>query len=63
MSLNRYEHANIKNKISGYMFGRHPTETREQEFQKAKTELLGHLKREIQQVEGFTYGDLSKKPS
>lgn len=63
MSLNRYEHANIKNKISGYMVGRHPTETREQEFQKAKAELLGHLKREIQQVENFTYDDLSKKPS
>lgn len=63
MSLNRYEHATIKHKIDGYMVGRHPTETREQEFEKAKAELLVNLKREIQQVEAFTYADLSKKPS
>lgn len=61
--MNRYEHARAKEKITGYMVGRHPTETREQEFEKARAELLGHLRREIEQVEAFTYSDLSKKIS
>lgn len=61
--MNRYEHARAKEKITGYMVGRHPTETREKEFDKAKSELLHHLKREIEQVESFSYEDLSKKVS
>jgi len=63
MITNRYEHARAKEKISGYMVGRHQTETREQEFEKAKAELLHHLRREIKQVEAFKYEDLSKKIS
>lgn len=63
MSLNRYDHENTKSKIIGYMVGRHPTETHEQEFNKAKTELLQQLRLQITRVEGFSYSDLSKKVS
>jgi hypothetical protein len=63
MSLNRYEHAWVKEKISGYMVGRHPTETHEQEFGKAKAEMLVQLKRQIEQVEAFDYSELIKKYS
>lgn len=65
MSLNRYEHETIKHKIDGYMIPSRDQalETREQQFERAKAELLGHLKRQIEQVEGFTIADMSKKVS
>jgi hypothetical protein len=65
MALTRYEHENIKSKIDGYMIPsrERPLETREQQFERAKAELLGHLKRQIEQVEAFTFADLSKKVS
>lgn len=63
MSLNRYEHENIKHKIAGYMTPSRdlPLETEEQLFDRAKAELLGHLSRQIEQVREFTFQDLSKK--
>ncbi|WP_267399024.1 hypothetical protein [Pseudomonas sp. GM_Psu_2] len=63
MTLNRYEHQQIKNLIDGYMVGTRPLETREQEFERAKTELLGHLERQIDQVKQFAYSDMGKKVS
>lgn len=63
MNLNRYDHENIKHSIDGYMVGRHPTETREQEFNKAKAELLAQLKLRIEQIQVFTFADMSKKVS
>lgn len=65
MSLNRYEHENIKSKIHGYMVPSpsRPLESREQMFDRAKAELLGHLKHQLAQVENFTFPDMTKKVS
>lgn len=65
MIINRYDHQNIKNKIGGYMIPSpsRPLESREQQFERAKAELLVHLKRQIEQVDGFTFADLGKKVS
>lgn len=65
MSLNRYERENIKDKIAGYMVpaSSRPQETHEQQFERAKAELLKHLKRQIVQVEAFDYTDMKKTHS
>lgn len=65
MALNRYEHENVKHKIHGYMITSRelPLETRPEMFERAKAELLNALKTQIEQVEGFTFADMSKKVS
>ncbi|WP_277594368.1 hypothetical protein [Pseudomonas chlororaphis] len=63
--LNRYDHDNVKNLIGGYMVTSKskPQETRVEQFSRAKAELIGHLERQLQQVKGFTFSDLSKNVS
>lgn len=65
MSLNRYDHENIRRKIDGYMIPsrERPMETREEQFDRAKAELLGHLRLQIAYVEGFSYSDMRRKVS
>ena len=66
MSLNRYEHLRVVGLIDGYMIGSATTPNvidREAEFVRAKNELLGHLRRQIKQVEAFTFQDMSKQVS
>ncbi|MGE8436780.1 MAG: hypothetical protein ACN6P2_09610 [Pseudomonas palmensis] len=65
MSLNRYDHENIRQKIHGYMIPsrERPMETREEQFERAKVELLGHLRLQIAHVEGFSFADMRKKVS
>lgn len=65
MPLNRYEHAQLKSLIDGYMIPstRKPHEAREEEFERAKAELIDALSQRIKQVEGFAFADLSKKVS
>jgi hypothetical protein len=53
--MNQYERSNAVDKVTGYMVGRHPTETAEQEFEKAKRECLHHLSRQIEQIEAMTF--------
>lgn len=65
MIFGRYEHENIKDKVEGYMVPSPslPNETREQQFARAKSELLTHLRRQIERVEAFGYEDMAKKVS
>ena len=63
MSLNRYDHARVKHSIDGYMIPGRPGETREQEFDRAKAELLNQLSIYIEKVKEFTFTDMTKKVS
>lgn len=65
MKLNRYEHEQVKDLISGYMIpsAGKPQENREEEFERAKSELLTALALRIEQVKGFAFPDLAKKVS
>lgn len=65
MSLNRYDHENIRRKIDGYMIPsrERPLETRKEQFERAKAELLGHLRLQIAHVEGFSFADMRKEVS
>lgn len=60
MTLNRYQHANVKHLIDGYMIPK-PWQSSEQGFDSAKEELLINLKKQIQMVEEFTFEDFCKK--
>ncbi|MFG0925975.1 hypothetical protein ACF8SB_09820 [Pseudomonas sp. CJQ_8] len=40
-----------------------PLETREDQFERAKAELLGHLRLQIERVEEFSFADMRKKVS
>ncbi|MBM3105570.1 hypothetical protein IIE18_10505 [Pseudomonas sp. V1] len=61
--LTRYEHENLKNLIDGYMIPTRPIETREQQFNRAKAELITNLERQLQRIRAFTYADMVKKMS
>lgn len=65
MLLNRYDHQTVKNLIYGYMSPSpsNPLESREDEFNRAKVELVNNLSRRIDQVEAFSFSDLAKKVS
>ena len=65
MALNRYEHENIRHKIDGYMIPsrERPLESREDQFERAKAELLWHLRLQIEHVEGFSFADMRKRVS
>lgn len=65
MTLTRYEHENMRHLIDGYMtpLREHPLETRQEQFDRAKDELLGHLRLQIERVEGFSFEDMRKKVS
>ncbi len=64
-ALNRYEHDNAKRLIEGYMVPSraHPQESRQQQFDRAKSELIAQLERQLEQVKSFSYGDMQKKVS
>lgn len=59
--MTMYERANAKEKVVGYMVGRHPTETAEQEFSKAKAECISNLCRQIEQIEAMQFSDAFPK--
>lgn len=65
MPLTRYEHTQVKHLIEGYMIPStdKPQEKREEEFERAKTELKAALTLRIKQVDGFAFADLVKKVS
>jgi hypothetical protein len=63
MALNRYDHDRVKHSIDGYMIPGSPRETREQEFDRAKANLLAQLADYIEKVRGFTFCDMTKKVS
>ncbi|MGP0171288.1 hypothetical protein ACSVIJ_05320 [Pseudomonas sp. NCHU5208] len=64
-ALNRFEHENTKNLIDGYMVPSRatPQESREQQFDRAKGELIAQLERQLEQVKSFSYIDMQKKVS
>ncbi len=64
-ALSRYEHENAKNLIDGYMVDSrlNPLEPREQQFNRAKAELIAQLERQLEQVKTFCYSDMQKKVS
>ena len=61
MTLNRYEHEEIKNKINGYMVLKRPGETHEQLFLRAKDELISNMKDRLEKVLAFKFVDYCKK--
>ncbi|MBF3348278.1 hypothetical protein HKW91_42445, partial [Pseudomonas aeruginosa] len=63
--LNRYDHEKAKRLIDGYMVRsrQSPQEGHEQQFDRAKAELISHLELQLKQVQGFSYQDFTKKVS
>ncbi|HBO6305174.1 TPA: hypothetical protein L4741_004745, partial [Pseudomonas aeruginosa] len=63
--LNRYDHEKAKRLIDGYMVPSHqsPQEGHEQQFDRAKAELISHLELQLKQVQSFSYQDYTKKVS
>ncbi|MFV3332582.1 hypothetical protein ACNFIA_16720 [Pseudomonas sp. NY15437] len=63
--LNRYDHEKAKRLVDGYMVPSReaPLEGREQQFDRAKAELVSHLELQLKQVQGFSYQDYTKKVS
>lgn len=61
MTLNRYEHEQIKNQIDGYMIGRRPGESFEIYFERSKAELISNLEKHIELVKSFDQSDFLKK--
>lgn len=60
-ALGRYEQANARDKVFGYMVSRRPLETAEQEFARAKTECLKNLKAQMEQIECMAFSDFPAK--
>lgn len=63
MKLNRYEHVEIRDKIYGYMIPSvaNPLETKKQEFERAKEELILNLSKLLKNIENFTFDDYISK--
>ncbi|HHH9443064.1 TPA: hypothetical protein ACP32N_005052 [Pseudomonas aeruginosa] len=61
--LTRYDQEMAKRLIDGYMVPScsAPQETHEQQFVRAKAELITHLELQLKQVMDFTYQDFTKK--
>lgn len=53
--MNSYERTNAKEKVIGYMTGKCPHDSVEQEFQNAKSECIFHLRRQIEQIEAMDF--------
>lgn len=63
MKINRYDHFEIKNKIDGYMIPSvtNILETKEEEFQRAKSELILNISKSLENVKNFTFDDYVSK--
>lgn len=61
VALGRYEQANARDKVHGYVVSRRPLETAEQEFDRAKAECLKNLKAQMDQIECMPFAEFRAK--